>query len=274
MSDTYLDLKQAVTDRDLYSIRCFVTDQQNLLLKDWQDGSLEQLHSTLQRSVQKSHRVKRQLVAQEDEIPYQLGVWEGWVQAIRALYDQQDKGLHMIRSAVAGSPNTAKIIRFLYQYERPICHGELADRLGMRYNTLTGAMKRVIGCGAVSASRTGRNTRYVLTPAAKQYCRQEAEWEKVLPKSREELLLEELLKLYRAKEKGGAVSEGDLIRVGDGKELSERKRLMRVRQMGAEKILDLEPADDNASIPDTPDMCIVSFPPDIYFAADLDAMRN
>lgn len=253
MSSTHVDLKQAVADRDLYVIQCFVVDQQNLLLKDWLDESHTSFHSNLQRSLQKSHRIKRQLVAPEDEIPYHLGVWEGWLLAFRALYDEENKERDILEAAVAKSHNTAKIIQFLYDHGRPICHGELADALGMHYNTLTNAMKRVIGCGAVSASRTGRNTRYTLTPAARHYCRKEANWEKVVPKSKEEILLEGLIKIYQSRRKPGnlSVSAGDSVRISerDGG-LSEQKRLARIIQIGREKILDLEPTDLSSDVSD------------------------
>lgn len=248
MSNKDVDLKKAVIDQDIYTIQCFVVDQGNLLLKDWLEDSSKSFQSNLQRSLQKSHRAKRQLVAPKDEIPYQLGVWEGWIQAFRTLYDERNKENDIIQVTAAQSPNTAKIIRFLYQYERPICHGDLADALGMHYNALTNAMKRVIGCGAVSASRTGRNTRYVLTPAAKQYCRKETKWEKVLPKNREAILLEELVKLYQSRLKPGglSVSVGDSVRVSgsNGERLSERKCLTKITQIGAEKILELGTIDN------------------------------
>lgn len=253
MSNTNVDLKQAVTDQDLYVIQCFVVDQQNLLLKDWLDESHKSLHANLQRSLQKSHRTKRQLVAPKDEIPYQLGVWEGWIQAFRAIYDEENRENDILESAIAKSPNTARIIRFLYHHGRPICHGELADALGMHCSALTNAMKRVIGCGAVSASRTGRNTRYTLTLAAKQYCRKETTWEKVIPKSREEILLEELIKLYQRRQNPGSlsVSAGDSVRISerDGG-LSEQKRLARIIQIDGEKILDLEPTDPPSDLSD------------------------
>lgn len=249
MSNTNVDLKQAVTDQDLYTIQCFVVNQENLLLKVWLNETRENFCSTLQRSLQKSHRAKRQLIAPKDEISYQLGVWEGWLQTFHALYDEERKENDILESAIAKSPNTAKIIRFLYQYERPICHGELADALGMHYNTLTNAMKRVIWCGAVTASRTGRNTRYVLTPTAKQYCRKEAKWEKVLPKSKEVLLLEELIRIYQAKERRKDISifVGDSVRVSgiNGEDMSERKYLTKITQIGFEKILELESTDNN-----------------------------
>lgn len=258
MSNTNVDLKQAVTNQDLYTVQCFVVDQQNLLLKDWLNESHQSFRATLQRLLQKSSRAKRQLIASEDEIPYQMGVWEGWLQAFRALYDEESKENDIIKLAAAKSPNTAKIIRFLYQHGQPICHGELADALGMNYSALTNAMKRVVSCGAVSASRTGRNTRYTLTPAAKQYCQKETKWEKILPKSRETILLEELIKIYQNKRRveDSYVSVGDSVRIfgGDGEELSERKRLAKIIRIGAEKILELEPDDNNDPffyLPDT-----------------------
>lgn len=251
MISTNADLKQAAADKDLYTIQCFVADQQSLLLNDWLSKSHQSFRSSLQQSLQKSHRIKRELVALTDEIPYQMGVLEGWIQAFRALYEEESKETDILESAVAKSPNTAKIIHFLYQLDRPICHGELADNLGMHYSALTNAMKRVIECGAVSVSRTGRNTRYTLTQAAKQYCKKEIMWEKVLPKSRETVLLEELIRIYQSKEKPGDItaSVGDSVRVSesDGERLSERKRLVKITQIGAEKILELEPTDNNYS---------------------------
>lgn len=273
MSGKNINLEQAITGQDLYAVQCFVVDQQNLLLKDWLDDSHRSFHANLQRSLQTSHRVKRHLVASKDEIPYQLGVWEGWIQAFRTLHDEENRENDIIQLAAAKSPNTAKIIRFLYQYERPIYHGELADALGMRYNTLTNAMKRVIESGAVSASRTGRNTRYVLTPAAKQYCRKQIKWEKTLSKSREAILLEELIKIYQSKGNAGglSVSAGDSIRISEGNgELSEQKRLAKIIQIGGEKIVNLEPTNDRILTADVSDIEVV-FDLNVMNVAHLDA---
>lgn len=263
MSDANVDLRQAVTDQDLYTIQCFVVDQQNMLLKSWRNKSHQNFRSPLQRSLQQSSWAKRQLIASEDEIPYQMGVWEGWIQAFRTLYEEESKENDILELAVAHSSKTAEIIRFLYQYDRPICHGELADALEMNYSALTNAMKRAIGCGAVSASRTGRNTRYTLTQAAKQYCQKEIKWEKVLPKSKEMILMEELIKIYqsRGKMENISASVGDSVRVSgsDEKGLSEKKRLVKITQIGAEKILELEPADNNDPFSDLSDIDITFF---------------
>jgi len=253
MSNTNVDLKQAVIDRDIYTVQCFVVDQQNLLLKEWFNESHQSFHTTLQRSLQKSHRAKRQLVVERDEIPYQMGVWEGWLQAFHVLYDEECRENDILESTVAKSPNTARILRFLYQHDQPICHGELADALGMHYNTLTNAMKRVIGCGAVSASRTGRNTRYTLTLAAKQYCQKETKRARAFDKSEEEVLLEKLFKLYfklyqnKKKMEGISASVGDSVRIfgRDEEKYSQRKRLTKIIQIGTEKIIELEPDDSN-----------------------------
>lgn len=253
MSQTNVDLKQAVADQDLCTIQCFVVDQQNTLLKDWLNEPHESFRSTLQRSLQKSHRVKRQLIDSKDEIPYQMGVWEGWIQAFRALYDEESKENDILELAVAKSPNTAKIIRFLYQYGRPICHGELADALGMNYSALTNAMKRVISCGAVSAFRTGRNTRYTLTAAGRQYCQKEMKWENTLSKSQELLLVEELVRsteklkeLLKGKSQREVVVSSDKVRLYQKGELSDRVYLKTIYDIGGiEKILEFELDDDS-----------------------------
>lgn len=163
MGKANTNLYQAIADRDLQAIRCFVVDQQNLLLKDWQDGSLEQIHSTIQQSLQKSHRVKRQLEVPGGEIPYELGVWEGWIQAFRVLYDMENRKKEILDVYSAKNSDTSAIVEFLFRMEQPIRHEELAVALGVAYGELTDFMRRLIGCGAVSVFRTGKNTRYVLT---------------------------------------------------------------------------------------------------------------
>ena len=254
MSDANVDLRQAVTDQDLYTIQCFVVDQQNLLLKSWRNKSHQSFRSPLQRSLQQSSWAKRQLIASEDEIPYQMGVWEGWIQAFRTLYEEESKENDILELAVAHSSKTAEIIRFLYQYDRPICHGEWADALEMNYSALTNAMKRAIGCGAVSASRTGRNTRYTLTTAGRQYCQEEAKWENVLSKKQEYLLVEkvekslgELKELLKGRRQPGAVVPSDKVRLYQKQtgELSDPMQLKAVYDIGGlEKILELDNTSD------------------------------
>lgn len=170
MNDTGLDLEKAFADRDCYIVQCFVVEQQNLLTKDWMSKPNQDFYKTLRISEQKLHRAKRQLSTLNDEIIYQIGIWEGVLQIYRTLYVEKIKKDNILEAIADKSSETTKIIRFLHQYGKPVRHGELADTLEMDYSTLTTAMKKAIGCGAVSASGTGRNTRYVLTPAGKQYC--------------------------------------------------------------------------------------------------------
>lgn len=164
-------LKQAIDSQDIRAVECFVVDQQNLLRKAWLVESLESFCSILQQSLQTSHRIKRQSIAPNAEISYQLGVWEGFLQAFRTLYEEERKERDILEMTVSRSQNEEKILQSLYHHHGPISHRELADELGMTYSELTNAMQPVIGCGAVSASRTGHNTKYALTTAAKRYCK-------------------------------------------------------------------------------------------------------
>lgn len=163
MNSLHRGSEKRATNNNLYTIQCFVVDQQNSLLKAWLNEPLQNFHLILQRSLQKSSRIKRQFIAPKDEISYHLGVLDGWVQAFHALYDERILENDILELGVAKSPNTKKIMRALYKHGQPIRHEELAEALGMNYGALTNAMKRVIGCGAVSASRSGRNTCYTLT---------------------------------------------------------------------------------------------------------------
>lgn len=168
MDRTNDGLMQAIADGDAQAVRCFVADQRNSLLRDWQDGSLEQVRHTLQGALQRSHRVRRQSVAPEDGIPYELGVWEGWIQAFRALYDTRSREKEILDALSAGNPDVAAAAGALSRLDRPVRHEELAAALGIAYGELTDAMGRLVGCGAVSASGTGRNTRYALTEAGRR----------------------------------------------------------------------------------------------------------
>ena len=197
MSNREFDLRQAVIDGDRVGVECFVADEQNEILKQWRAGERKELGPALQRSLQKSHRARWQLVRPEQEIPYQLGAWEGWLQAFHVLYEDEEREYDIVEMAVAKSPNADKIIRFLYQYGQPIRHGELAEKLGMSDSALSNAMKRVVGCGAVSASRTGRNTRYTLTPAAIQYCKKMDRWKSISRQNKKNAVLEEIARLCK-----------------------------------------------------------------------------
>lgn len=240
MSNTNVDLKQAVAEQDLNAIQCFVIDQQNSLLKTWINGNRESFRSILQQSIQKSHREKRQLVAPDHESSYQLGIWEGWLQAFHALYDEESKESDILELAVAKSPNTAKIIRFLYQWNRPICHGELANALEMNYSTLTNAMKKAVGCGAVSASRTGRNTRYTLTAAGRKYCQKEATWGAALRKNQEFELIEDFLQklkeIYDRRRQGNTENVSDKIKDDYKVKLSDRKQAKPTYNMNMHRV--------------------------------------
>lgn len=169
------DLKQAIESQDLCAVKCFVIDQQSLWRKAWLDESLESFLDVLQQSLQTSHRIKRQLVTPNDEISYQLGVWEGFLQVFRTSDEEERKERDILEMSVFRSQNSERILQSLYHHDLPICHEELADELSMTYSELTYAMQPVIGRGAVSASKTGRNTKYVLTTAAKRYCKKAIE---------------------------------------------------------------------------------------------------
>lgn len=161
---------KAASTRDLYSLQLLIVDGQNEILQSWLAPSQEVFHTKLRLNMQKSARARRSLIRPEDEIPYHLGVWDGWLQAFHSLDDAQSRENDIISMAVEKSPKTEEIIRFLYQNDHALRHGELADALGMSYSALSNAMKRVIASGAVSVSRTGRNTRYTLTPASRRCC--------------------------------------------------------------------------------------------------------
>ena len=254
------DLIQAASTRDLYSLQCLIVDGQNEILQSWLAPSQEVFHTQLRLNMQKSARARRRLIRPEDEIPYHLGVWDGWLQAFHALDDAQSRENDIISMAVEKSPKTEEIIRFLYQNDHALCHKELADALGMSYSALSNAMKRVIASGAVSVSRTGRNTRYTLTPAARRYCRQKAKWEWEDPGKKQQVTeligsLEQLadrLKKQLSERPVPAeeqrVSAGDCLRLYVKDKLSSPKYASQIITMGPEKVLCLdEPSLDNES---------------------------
>lgn len=247
------DLVQATADRDSYKIQCFVIDQQNESIKKWINSAREEFQTYLSLKLQKSMRTKKMLIHEEDEISYQLGVWEGWLRAFLALQEEELKENDIISMAVEKSPKTGQIILCLYQNGRTMQHGALARTLDMSYNALTNAMKRVISSGAVSVSRTGRSTHYTLTPAACKYCREKLEREaQVTASVKIEALAESLEKIAKQLKASEALSvkPADQIHLYNNEYLSDAKRVASIIQFGGKKILHLEEEPtSNTSIP-------------------------
>lgn len=252
------NLMQAVVDRDSYKVQCFIVDRQNELVDNWMHSRREEFLRYLSLAMQKSVRAKKKLIHEEDEIPYQLGVWEGWVQAFYTLQNEELKEHDIICMAVKKNPQTYQIIRCLYQNDRTMKHGRLAKTLGISYKDLIDDMKRVISSGAVSVSGTGRNTHYTLTPVACKYCRERMERDaQTVARDEIEALadsLEDIAKLLKTGANGTeqrSINLSDIIHIshkGD-EHLSDAKQVSAIVEFAGRKILQVDDVVSNVSIP-------------------------
>ena len=71
-----------------------------------------------------------------------MSIWEGMIQAFETLYVKTIRTKKIIEAISDENSETAKIIRFLQKHNKPICHVELANSLGMDYAALTNAIKQ------------------------------------------------------------------------------------------------------------------------------------
>ena len=75
-----------------------------------------------------------------------------------------------IEKKLMGVKSAERILQQLYLHkDQGMRHGELAEALGVSDGTLTTNMKRVLQARAATATRYGRNTHYLLTPAGIRY---------------------------------------------------------------------------------------------------------
>lgn len=166
----------AVEAGNTYAVTTQVKYLGEQIVERWMLESHENLDRDLCILLQRSQRAKRELVDEEHEVTYQLGVAEGYTRAIERLYRAENQRKSIVETLAKSSGKARLMLECLYQKQGDgMCHGDLAEAIGSSPSALTNLMKRAILSGAVEASRSGKNTYYVLTQAGERYCRQSSQ---------------------------------------------------------------------------------------------------
>lgn len=211
------ELYGAVEENNTYGVFECAVSLENEIAERWQSGEREEFERTLRLYIQKTGRMKRDLVDETQMIPYQLGVIAGVVQAFERVCRTEGDQQGIIGSLAQSSGKTRQILNCLYR-EHGMRHGELAEAVGSTASSLTNLMKRVLQSGAVEASRSGKNTFYMLTPAGERYCaqqqaRNDAGLSPEVKRELTELITRAIYKM--AMQKGWGALDGSIIREGE-----------------------------------------------------------
>lgn len=173
-------LNDLVEKEDYYYALDCVQDQKEALLKAWQEGPHREFERCIRLAIQDVESVKIQNPRFAISIEYLIGTLDGYTELLEKLFRTENR-MHMITETLTRqSPKVRQILLCLYERDDGIKHGELADKIGSSYSSLTNIMKKVLFSGAVEATRSGRNTYYYLTDVGRQYCEQQGNSENEL----------------------------------------------------------------------------------------------
>ena len=174
--DTILwgDLYEAVAGHNSAAVVNYSEEIGYGLLDEWRGADGDQFEKQLRLYIQKSQRMKRELISPEQEISYQLGLIAGMIRAMEQIYRFEGEDQKIIESLAKSSGKTRQILDCLYKApERGMQHSDLAIAIASSTSSLTNLMKKVLQSGAVEASREGKFTFYMLTTAGERYCKQQ-----------------------------------------------------------------------------------------------------
>lgn len=165
------DLRPYLLESDLLPVK--VDSMIAALVDEGKDESatLEEREATLRGAELRLTQAKRSLPLEKGPVraAFELG-------RLAHEIEMQWKTLHCaaseesIEKKLMGVKSAERILQQLYLHkDQGMRHGELAEALGVSDGTLTTNMKRVLQARAATATRYGRNTHYLLTPAGIRY---------------------------------------------------------------------------------------------------------
>lgn len=143
----------------------------NDLLDAWLEQPDDKFETTIRIAMQRSARAKRDVPADRT---YWTGYTAGYADALAALFRERlrRKAIQdMLDRNLEDCPAIESALRYLYARKISRPHPEMAEALSVTYGALAEAMKPILLADAAEAYRTGRNTRYALTPAGRRFCR-------------------------------------------------------------------------------------------------------
>lgn len=153
---------------NLHSVMNYVSEQKELLWTAWTE-CYSDFESTIRLAIQKVEGVKLEYPKLTTDISYHLGKMEGYIEFFEQMFRLKNRiasitDCYCVKTAVG-----VKILESLQQNSR-VKHTDLAEAVGISYDTLTDIMKEFILSGAVDYIGSGQDTRYRLTDDGKQYC--------------------------------------------------------------------------------------------------------
>lgn len=170
------DIYSAVAENSAYAVIECAERIEDRIMNKWQSEPHANFERELRLCIQKNQRMKRDLVEEYQEIPYQLGRLAGYIRAFEQLYRAEGEQQNIVETLAQSSGKTRQILNCLYQErEHGMRHSILAEAIGSPPSSLSNLMKRILLSGAVEASRSGKNTYYRLTSAGERYCTQTQE---------------------------------------------------------------------------------------------------
>lgn len=167
--DVTMERTGQALDMDLYATMNEIEEQKETLWTAWTEG--RDFESTLRLAIQEVEARKLECPELNVSVPYHLGRLDGYTELFEQLFRAKERERAVRDEPDLKTGKARQILLALYQVGE-MRHGELAEAVGSPCNSLTGIMKKVLRSGAVESVRSGRNTRYHLTEAGRQYCEQ------------------------------------------------------------------------------------------------------
>ncbi len=161
---------EAFNAKDTHVLEECLEDIEEDIIQLWKTEKAERFEQELRLALQSTQKTKRSIDNDGDESLFQAGAAAGFVHAFSQLYRMEKEQNEIIELLAKSSGKTKLILECLYnEREHGMYHGALAQAINSSPSSLTNLMKRVLQSGAVTASRSGKNTYYMLTAAGEQF---------------------------------------------------------------------------------------------------------
>lgn len=167
---TQLRLEEAAENGSWDRIATAVHETVCMVLDSWLAPSRDKSIDDILRACMQEWEAATADRELEFSADYYFGQLEGVLMTLDELRVAEKRRSELLREAVKGGKKFSAVLEQLYTAgNRGMRHGELAVAVDSSPNSLTGIMKRVVDSGAVTVSRSGKNTHYMLSEAGRRY---------------------------------------------------------------------------------------------------------
>lgn len=165
-------LESAVSSADSRKVTHYVETFIKYFSRLYEIRDYAELREQLNSQRQQTGRVMER-IAKEMPIPYQVGTYQGVLDALKIYIQQEIKTENSKKIILSGTPRDVrrqeKILYYLEQHEG-VQHGALAEEFEIDKSTLTGVMGKLIAAGLVTFTSPGKFKYYYLTQQGSNYC--------------------------------------------------------------------------------------------------------